>query len=168
VPVDEVAQRIDLSTDSFVSAITGAGEVDPAVVEYLEQSATDLTLEALVAVPLDVERSLRELGELPDIPAVQGTTSEEEGEETSESELGLFEVEESTDDEFAAGDDLADVSSVRAAEVSDSDDEWSAVDSPTPVPGAWFAASVGVGGQPAASNGSGAVEARAHGGWPRR
>ena len=36
VAVDEVAQRVDLSMDSFVSAITSAGDVDPNVVEYLE------------------------------------------------------------------------------------------------------------------------------------
>jgi hypothetical protein len=135
VSVDEVAQQIDLSVDSFMSAITGAGDVDPDVVGYLEQSAVDLTLEALAAMPPEVERSLRELGELPDIPVVQGTTSEEEEEEeSSESELGLSEAEQSTDDEFAAEDDLGGISAVRAAASEDSDDDWSTADSPTPVP----------------------------------
>ena len=122
VPVDEVAQRVDLSMDSFVSAITG-GDVDPDVVGYLEQSAADLTLEALAAVPPDVEQSLRELEappEPPDAPEItsdeeEETTSEEE-EETSEEELGLEEAEEDTDDDFAAGVDLGDISTVRAAE----------------------------------------------------
>ena len=139
VSVDEVAQRVDLSMDSFVSAITG-GDVDPGVVGYLEQSAADLTLEALAAVPPDVERSLRELEAppgLPDAPEItseeeEETTSEEE-EETSEEELGLEEAEEDTDDDFAAGVDLGDISTVRPTESSESEDEWTTADSPTPV-----------------------------------
>ena len=125
--MDEVAQQIDLSVDTFVSAVSSAGDVDPDAVEYLEQSAVDLTLEALKAVPPEVEQSLRELGELPDIPNPPEYTSEEE---TSESELALSEAGESTDEEFAAGVDL---STVRPTESSESEDEWTTADSPTPV-----------------------------------
>ena len=60
-----------------MSAITG-GDVDPDVVGYLEQSAVDLTLEALKAVPPEVEQSLRELEAPPDIPNPPEYTSEEE------------------------------------------------------------------------------------------
>ena len=38
VPVDEVARQIDLSVDTFVSAVSSAGDVDPGVVVSRQRS----------------------------------------------------------------------------------------------------------------------------------
>ena len=129
VDIDELSEEVSETIESFVSAVQD-GDAPEALAE-IEESATNISLDALVANQERPQSADHEAEYLSQIDALSG---EEETSESEEEELALSEAEESTDEEFVVGVALGDLSTVRAAESSDSDDEWSTATSPTPVP----------------------------------